>query len=247
MSFGPSVGSWSSQTKVPFQLFFPKRQITSADLKQMKSRTRGLVLHGDYRWTPANERFRNYTLETLHNLLPVLATVDVPIYLVVHFNSGPLSSVVELVEQYQSSADSGSIGHLALENMVGAGKQVGCNLDQLRRFYESISQPYPSLCFDTQHAFAAGWLPNHNGYNDLFEFIDGYKIKLPVIHLNDSEVDFGTHKDKHGNVHLGEGKLWTNERLPLLTDLFRQARDRNIMLIDEGSDYIKSCKFIRTI
>lgn len=244
MSFGPTVGSWNDQTRVPFQLFFRQRWYTDNDLAQMTSRSRGMVLHGDYRWTPANESLRDYTLKTLHNLLPPLDELDIPVYLVIHFNSGTLQSVAELVEQYQST-DGHSIEHLALENMVGAGRQVGCNLEHIRLFYESISQPYPALCFDTQHAFAAGWLPNNNGYQDLFEFIDSYKIKLPVIHLNDSEVEFATHKDKHGGISLGDGKLWTKERIPLLHELLNQSVDRNIMLIDEGADYRRSCSFIR--
>lgn len=251
MSFGPSVGRWNDITTVPCQLFFPHRQFTHDDLTQLHERSRGgrgLVLHGDYRWTPANERLHDYTLSTLRQLLPPLRQLSVPVYLVVHFNSGSIENVAELVKRYTStSTDNASVGQLALENMVGAGRQVGTSLDELRQFYEMLEPPYPSLCFDTQHAFAAGWLPNRRGYDDLFEFVDSYHLRLPVVHLNDSETEFGSRKDRHGGTWLGAGQLWVPERYDLLLDLIQYANDRRTMLIDEGADYKRSCRFLRQV
>lgn len=252
MSFGPSVNRWDELPAIPSQLYFDRRQYTDRDRQHLRQRRTGLVLHGDYRWTPANERYRAYTLAILRALLPPLIETVAPTYLVIHFNSGPMSSVSGLIQAYQQSSPdtrrvARSIERLCLENMVGAGNQIGRNLNDLRLFYESITQPYPALCFDTQHAFAAGWLPNERGYQDLFEFVDSYHLKLPVIHLNDSEVEFGSHKDRHGGTWLGHGRLWTNERERHLKSLLIEANRRDIYMIDEGADYARSCEYLRQL
>lgn len=247
MSFGPSVRRWEDLPAVPSQLYFDRRQYTATDREQLRQRRTGLVLHGDYRWTPANERYRSYTLATLQTLLPPLLETAAPSYLVVHFNSGPIEAVSELVQEYQRGPSPRSLERLCLENMVGAGNQTGRDLNDLRRFYESLTAPYPALCFDTQHAFAAGWLPNQRGYQDLFEFVDGYHLSLPVIHLNDSEVEFGSHKDRHGGTWLGHGRLWTREREQDLRYLLSQANQRQLYLIDEGASYERSCQYLRQL
>ena len=64
------------------------------------------------------------------------------------------------------------------------------------------------VCFDTCHAFAAGYeLRTPEGYArtmDDFDRIVGLE-RLHALHLNDSKWDLGSGKDRH--EHIGKGFL----------------------------------------
>jgi deoxyribonuclease-4 len=65
-------------------------------------------------------------------------------------------------------------------------------------------------CFDTCHAFAAGYdIANEEGFHKVwheFDQIIGLN-KLHAIHLNDSKGEFGSRIDRH--EHIGQGKIGT--------------------------------------
>ena len=66
------------------------------------------------------------------------------------------------------------------------------------------------VCFDTQHAFAAGYdLRTEEGYGKVWEEFDrlvGVKW-VRAFHLNDSKKELGTRVDRHeeiGKGHIGK-------------------------------------------
>jgi deoxyribonuclease IV len=109
---------------------------------------------------------------------------------------------------------------LILENTAGQGSCIGCTFEQLAGIVEGVEEPDKIFfCFDTQHAFAAGYdLRTLEGYETTFQKFDsllGLK-KLRAFHLNDALKDFDCHVDRHANI--GKGFLGVEAFRPLMND-----------------------------
>lgn len=98
---------------------------------------------------------------------------------------------------------------LLLENTAGQGSNLGyCfeHLAEIRSRVESIERV--GICFDTCHAFAAGYdLLSGSGCEKVFELIDttvGLE-HLAVFHFNDSKKHLGSRIDRH--EHIGQGQI----------------------------------------
>ena len=96
-----------------------------------------------------------------------------------------------------------------LENTAGQGSCVGSRFDELGGIFDlARSRDRFGVCFDTQHAFAAGYdLSTPEGYARTFEELDR-KVGLSRVHafhLNDSKKACGSRVDRH--EHVGEGIL----------------------------------------
>lgn len=99
-----------------------------------------------------------------------------------------------------------------LETMSGKGTEIGRSFEELRQIRERVKHPERiGICLDTCHIFAAGY----DIVNDLeqvleeFDQILGLGL-LKTIHLNDSMMPFGSHKDRHavfGGGEIGEEAL----------------------------------------
>lgn len=94
---------------------------------------------------------------------------------------------------------------ILIENTAGQGSEIGTSLNELLAIVEPFSTDEVGICFDTQHAFAAGIINRDNpGAFPGFDNAD-FMRRLAAIHLNDSKVEFGTHKDRHELI--GQGAL----------------------------------------
>jgi deoxyribonuclease-4 len=103
----------------------------------------------------------------------------------------------------------GFTAKLALENTAGQGTNLGYTFEQLRGMIDGVKEAERlSVCFDTCHAFAAGYdLVGEEGYEKTFESFDeiiGLDL-LQVIHLNDTKKEHGSRRDRHDQI--GEGHL----------------------------------------
>ncbi|HCK99844.1 MAG TPA: deoxyribonuclease IV [Candidatus Marinimicrobia bacterium] len=101
----------------------------------------------------------------------------------------------------------GSDVSLLLEITAGQGTNVGYKFEQLKNIIDHSSYPDRlGVCFDTCHAFAAGYnIANEAGYSDTFQKFDDIigLDRLKVFHLNDSKKPVGSRVDRHHR--LGEG------------------------------------------
>ncbi|MHA2059620.1 MAG: deoxyribonuclease IV, partial [Candidatus Ranarchaeia archaeon] len=99
---------------------------------------------------------------------------------------------------------------LLLENTAGSPKTVGGKfediqsiLTRLRRFERKLG-----VCFDTCHAFAAGYDLRSPAVVkqtlDRFEEAIGLE-RMKVVHVNDSKGELGNHRDRH--EHIGKGNI----------------------------------------
>ena len=96
-----------------------------------------------------------------------------------------------------------------LENTAGQGTNLGWRFEQLAAILDGVvQQDRVGICFDTCHAFAAGYpLTTRDEFTATFSELDRLIGigKLQAIHLNDSKREFGARVDRHEN--LGEGCL----------------------------------------
>ena len=113
---------------------------------------------------------------------------------------------------------------ILLETMSGKGTEIGVSFEELKEIRDGVKHPERiGVCLDTCHVFAAGY----DIVNDLdkvleeFDRVMGLDL-LRAIHLNDSMMPFGAHKDRHAAI--GEGEIGLEALLrvlehPLLREL----------------------------
>ncbi|KDE54576.1 deoxyribonuclease IV [Methanoculleus sp. MH98A] len=96
---------------------------------------------------------------------------------------------------------------LLLENTAGEKNSVGTTVDDLSRIVDGIDAAgRVGICFDTCHAFAAGYdLRTAEGVDAVMGELDDRigLSRLRVVHLNDSKGDLGSGLDRHEHIGLG--------------------------------------------
>ena len=109
----------------------------------------------------------------------------------------------------EKSADLSLKTMVLLEDTAGSGTHLGYTFGQLKRMMEGAKdRKRIGICFDTCHAFAAGYdLSHQEGIEQTLEELEKYigLDKLKVIHLNDSKFPLSSRKDRH--MHLGKGYI----------------------------------------
>lgn len=109
----------------------------------------------------------------------------------------------------EKSADLNLKTMILLEDTAGSGTHLGYTFYQLKRMIEGAKDRKKiGICFDTCHAFTAGYdLSHQEGVEQTLEEIDKYLglERLKVIHLNDSKFPLGSRKDRH--MHIGKGYI----------------------------------------
>jgi deoxyribonuclease-4 len=96
-----------------------------------------------------------------------------------------------------------------LELTAGSGTSVGASFENLLSILEKIPdevQARVGICFDTCHAYSAGYdlVGDYDGVWARFDEILGID-RLGLIHMNDSKHPFDSRKDRHETI--GEGSL----------------------------------------
>jgi deoxyribonuclease-4 len=97
--------------------------------------------------------------------------------------------------------------NVTLEITAGQGSNLGYRFQQIRDIMDATKESERlRVCFDTEHAFAAGYdIRTKDGYERTFlEFDDAIGIEhLAAFHLNDSKKEFNSRVDRH--EHIGKG------------------------------------------
>jgi deoxyribonuclease-4 len=98
---------------------------------------------------------------------------------------------------------------IALEITAGQGACLGARFEEIAAILAGVKDSRRlEVCFDTAHAFAAGYdLSAPNGAEQVFAEFDGVigLKRLSVLHLNDSKAGLGSRVDRHDN--LGKGLI----------------------------------------
>jgi deoxyribonuclease-4 len=140
--------------------------------------------------------------------------LDIP-YLVAHpgshlgkGESQGLAAIAESINIVFASHPKGKV-MLLLENTAGQGTNLGYRFEHLAEIRSKVeNQERVGVCFDTCHAFAAGYdLSNEAACKKVFADLDrqvGIE-RLKVFHINDSKKPLGSRVDRHD--HIGKGQM----------------------------------------
>jgi deoxyribonuclease-4 len=114
----------------------------------------------------------------------------------------------------------GGSTRVLLELTAGGGTTVGGSFEDLAAIIEGIPtrlQESVGVCFDTCHAYSAGYdlVGDYEGVWSAFGDALGLD-RLGLFHLNDSKNPFGSRKDRH--EHIGEGSLGKEPFLMIVRD-----------------------------
>jgi deoxyribonuclease-4 len=110
---------------------------------------------------------------------------------------------------------------LLLENDVGAGNSLGHSFEQIGEVLNVLPQYEERLgvCLDTAHLWGAGQdISNADSVQQILQHFDDVigLNRLKIIHLNDTEMPLGSHRDVH--ARLGEGIIGEEGLRALLRD-----------------------------
>mgnify|MGYP002509496699 FL=1 len=103
-----------------------------------------------------------------------------------------------------------------LETMSGKGTEIGADFEHLKSIRDGVLHPERiGICLDTCHVFAAGYdiVNDLEGVIEEFDRVLGLDL-LKAVHLNDSMMPFGSHKDRHAVI--GEGEIGLEALLRVL-------------------------------
>lgn len=100
---------------------------------------------------------------------------------------------------------------ILLENTAGQGECIGHRFEHLRAIMDACPKLNLGVCFDTAHAFTAGYdIREEDGLQALIDRIENtVRTKnVRAIHFNDSRAAYNSRVDRHW--HIGEGHIGTD-------------------------------------
>lgn len=139
---------------------------------------------------------------------------------------------------------------LLFENQAGAGGDIAADFQDLGQLLKGINEHgRVGVCFDTCHAFAAGYdLRSDAAWeHTITEFERRIGLSyLKIFHLNDAMADLGSHLDRH--QHIGQGtiglagfkSLVNNPKLNCLPGILETPQDT-------PEDDVKNLKTLREL
>ncbi len=138
-------------------------------------------------------------------------------YLVVHPGSARGSceadGITKCAESLKIACKRLKLGSLRilLENTAGQGDCIGHRFEHLREIMNACPKLPLGVCFDTAHAFTAGYdIREEDGLEVLIDKLQrtvGTR-KVRAIHFNDSRAAYNSRVDRHW--HIGEGHIGTD-------------------------------------
>ncbi|MGQ9631906.1 MAG: deoxyribonuclease IV [bacterium] len=166
-------------------------------------------------------------------------------YIVVHLGShtgsGPEIGIDRIVAALEGAiAEAGNGMRILLENSAGEGYEMGATFPEIRAILDRLGGgDSVGVCFDTCHAFAAGYdLRDEKAVANVLDSFDGDigLRQLYTVHVNDSMYPLGSRRDRH--QHIGEGHIGLRGFEALLND--ERLRDMPFILEtprrEEGDD-----------
>lgn len=115
---------------------------------------------------------------------------------------------------------------LLLETSAGEGNDVCTQIEELGAFFYRFTEDERTklgVCVDTCHVFSTGYNP----LSYLQHWETYCKIRIGLIHFNDSKGNIGCCADRHAPI--GEGKIGTE----IMVEVARWANQRKIPMVRE--------------
>ena len=181
------------------------------------------------------------------------AALKIP-FLITHPGSHRGQGVAAGLERFVRNLDSAislsgtSTVSVLIESTAGQGTNLGSKFEEITFILsESRYRDHLGVCFDTSHAFAAGYdLRTPETYEKTFSLFDqiiGLQ-RLKFFHLNDSKRPLGSRLDRH--EHIGKGEIGLNGFRLLLND--PRFQDHPMVLeTPKGKDLKEDKKNLRVL
>jgi len=217
---GESIGCTTMQIFSKSNRQWKAKPISEAEAEafieaQKKSDIKPVMVHATYLINLATpeQAALHKSIQAVKEELARCAQLNIP-YLVLHPGSklnGDENTALEQVTVALDAILEASEGHtmILLEIMAGQGSSICYTFEQLAQIIKNSKHKHRlGVCFDTCHAFAAGYdFSNPKGYEEMWDHFDktiGIN-KLKAIHLNDSKKECDSRVDRHEEI--GEGKI----------------------------------------
>jgi len=154
-----------------------------------------------------------------------------------HLGDGTATGIGRVAEAFRSLfAEAPGGVRVLLENTAGQGSYLGSSFAELAAIMEQVPGGRFGVCFDTCHAYAAGYdIATEAGYQRVLEEFDrtiGLQ-HLRAFHFNDSKKGLASHVDRHEGI--GDGTLGTEVFRTILRDP-RFAAVPKILETPKGED-----------
>jgi deoxyribonuclease IV len=172
--------------------------------------------HVPYLCNPAspNEIVYNKSKEMLINNINNCDSLGID-YLIIHLGShlgkGVEKGINNICGALSLALDSTENVSILLENGSGYNNCVGSKFSDIGKIIDNLNSERIGVCFDTCHAFAAGYdlrTPDAVA-STMDEFSSNIEMsKLRCVHLNDAKFDLGSGLDRHW--HIGKGYIGRN-------------------------------------
>jgi deoxyribonuclease-4 len=181
------------------------------------SSLRYTLVHGSYLINPASpdaalwERSLGAIVEEYKRCIAIGAD-----YLIMHPGSSrgsgreeSVARVAKIIGHLFTQCDSGPV--VLIENTAGAGETLGGDFSDIFGIADRLASPERiGCCFDTAHAFAAGYdLRTPSAVSESLERMQFElgEVLIHALHLNDSARPLGSGVDRHARI--GEGLMGT--------------------------------------
>lgn len=207
-----------------FQMFsrnprgWTSKRLASHTIEIFRNKLKGsgifpVFIHTPYLLNLASPKDDVYfkSIEVLKDELQRASELGVP-YVVTHLGShlgyGKMAGfkrITKAINDSFLSVDNDSI--LLLENTAGTKNSMGSSFEDIKRILSKIkSSERVGVCFDTSHAFTAGYdLVSQGALEFTLKRLD--KVlgleKLKLVHLNDSKGGLGSKMDRHEHIGMG--------------------------------------------
>jgi deoxyribonuclease-4 len=133
-------------------------------------------------------------------------------YLVVHPGSAKGACEADGIRTCAESLRAACVGlkldsfRILLENTAGQGECIGHRFEHLGEIIEACPELNLGVCFDTAHAFTAGYdMREPEGLSATIESLErnvGTK-NVRAVHFNDSKAEYNSRVDRHWHIGLG--------------------------------------------
>jgi deoxyribonuclease IV len=194
----------------------PAEEIQAFKQARNESGIHVVVAHDSYliNLGAPDQKLRQKSIDAFVDELNRCEALEVP-YLIshpgAHMGAGEdtgIKTIAQSIDQAHQAC-SGYKVKIALEITAGQGSVLGSRFEQMARIFDAVNEnDRLRLCFDTEHAFAAGYdLRIEEGYQQAFAELDRYigLKRLVAFHINDSMKPLNSHVDRH--EHIGKGHL----------------------------------------
>lgn len=217
--FTKSNRQWNCGELTQQEIDLYKKALNLSTIKIVIAHTAYLINIG----SPKND-IEQKSIQSLITELDRCNKLTIP-YLVVHPGSHLEGSEQECLEKISNNINIIFEKHpgttmLLLELMPGQGSSVCYSFEQLAFVYNKVKiKSRLGICFDTAHAWAAGYdFSTQEKYDSMWKHFD--KIigieNLKVIHVNDSKSLLKSHIDRHETI--GEGTIGLEAFKMLIND-----------------------------